>query len=75
MQPSLASSAAKPSANTASGPVTHARAGSPPMIASLSGCRRGECRSARPDYADLSAAHAAATSGSTTQIGLTPRSA
>lgn len=34
-----------------------------------------QCRSGEPDYADLSAAHAAATSGITTQVGIIPRSA
>jgi hypothetical protein len=45
------------------------------MTTLLSEARTGESRSATADYADPPAAHAAATSGSTRQVGIIPRSA
>ena len=61
--------ASPPAPGTTSWPI------STRMIASLSRTQRGECRSGGPDYADLSAIYAAATSSSHRQVGITSRSA
>jgi len=57
--------ASPPAPGTTSWPI------STRMIASLSRTQRGECRSGGPDYADLSAIYAAATSGFSGQVGIT----
>jgi len=70
--PSRASSATNPAAYFSSGPVTWARDGSltSDRHLPLPQNRRGKCRSAHPDYADLPAVRKATASSSPRQVSV-----